>query len=1226
MKYPIRTLTFLILLSLLLASCGRNSPVPEPEASLETQAVISTSPANGATDVTSNAPVQITFDQAMDRASVESAFSLFPGTYNPSSNPSTWNKLLLTSMCDGTWRVRNENAFPLSFTWDIYGQGVKGVGIAPASSDVFFYTPKGSNTVRLFVNGKQQQLKATNPNPCEAAPSAFSWSDDGKTVTYKPIGGLANGPYTVVVGTSARTAANESVFSKPLNFSFEVTSTPPAPPIVVGTNDAEVIGTTSKFKIVSVLQDINGDLIGEATKENFAVKNFSVAKASAPGTPVSTGTANVSEVEVNEGGDEPLSLILDFDESGSMSSNDRQRLRVEAGKRLVDLLMDEDRAAVLGFTTNTRVIQDFTTDKNELKEAIDQVNASGGTYIFRSLQKALEMLKNAPTSKRAIVLLTDGETSDGSLFASVVQEANNQNVPIYPIGLGTNLNFSQLRSLADQTKGVFGEASKAEDLERVFQAVGLTVIEGSIRIAIDATLDTPLPQPGDYIITADLVTTVRQETFTTPVSFRVKVTQVSVPAPSVSNVSPTKASTAGGTVVTVTGQNLAGTTGVTFGGVPATNVKVNSNTQLTVTTPAAKAGAVNLVVTTPGGAVTVSPFTFVATPNIASLSPAEGTTKGGTTVKITGTSLAEATRVTFGGAQASFKVDSPTQITVTSPAGSPGAADVTVATPYGSSSALPFSYIAPPPPSIASISPVEGPTVGGTSVIVTGENLNEVTSVKFGGTSASFTVNSSEQLTAVSPPGQKGTAEIRVVSPDGESAPATFTYRENQPPVIERFETSSGRVDVGSEVVLSWAVTDAEGAALTCTIDFGDGSAPVRVDNCSGTDTRSYRYLDRGDFSARLTVTDGIDSIFETVSLTVGGDEEQISVSSAEAQAAWSLISNTPELALHKLKLNLSEATVSRSSSNGITIIVPESNRYGYVVAGVSNSKVVAILRYAFDFNQDRMYVTNILDSRSVTVDNVSQLRHDDLDRLASMFQELYLHPAFDVQPVGSNSVRALQSSRSSTALSVQSGCGSVNCQGALEDYRVKADKYAEMTANQAYGLITFLGISPLDPTDPEAVFCAAAEVIGVGVWAAAVVAQGCDIKGVVDTLRWIGASQAAITAYNAVFDCARTNRPTFDAGTEVIAITSPPLPFSHQVFVQSVPEKLNLASGYLDPRSASEQDKRNLLNSAVPNAEFMWESYSGTRVVPESTQIDTALLTISTSYATHLPAPLCME
>jgi IPT/TIG domain-containing protein len=71
-------------------------------------------------------------------------------------------------------------------------------------------------------------------------------------------------------------------------------------------------------------------------------------------------------------------------------------------------------------------------------------------------------------------------------------------------------------------------------------------------------------------------------------------------------ISPNTGAAAGGTVVTITGENLDGVSGVDFGGVAGTNLVIDSAEQLRVTTPAGAAGAADVVVHDDAGDVTVT--------------------------------------------------------------------------------------------------------------------------------------------------------------------------------------------------------------------------------------------------------------------------------------------------------------------------------------------------------------------------------------------------------------------------------------------------------------------------------------------------------------------------------------------------------------------------------------------------------------------------------------------
>jgi hypothetical protein len=74
-----------------------------------------------------------------------------------------------------------------------------------------------------------------------------------------------------------------------------------------------------------------------------------------------------------------------------------------------------------------------------------------------------------------------------------------------------------------------------------------------------------------------------------------------VSPPSVTSVTPATGGVAGGTVITISGQNLTGATGVSVGGTAATAVTVVNNNTITATVPAKIAGAYDVLVTTSRG-------------------------------------------------------------------------------------------------------------------------------------------------------------------------------------------------------------------------------------------------------------------------------------------------------------------------------------------------------------------------------------------------------------------------------------------------------------------------------------------------------------------------------------------------------------------------------------------------------------------------------------------------
>lgn len=287
-------------------------------------------------------------------------------------------------------------------------------------------------------------------------------------------------------------------------------------------------------------------------------------------------------------------------------------------------------------------------------------------------------------------------------------------------------------------------------------------------------------------------------------------------SPVVTGVSPTGGSTAGGDTVTITGTGFTGATGVDFGtGNAATNVKVVSSTTITATAPPGS-GTVDVTVTGPNGTSTTSSadhYTFsapVTAPTITGISPTGGPAAGSTSVDITGTGFTGATQVDFGAGNpaVTYKVNSATDITAVSPAGTAGATvNVTVTGPNGTSaksSADQFTYQSGPV--ITGVSPDTGSTDGGTKVTVSGTGFSGALDVYFGlNQASSFTVTSNTSITATSPPGAPGAVDITVVTPNGFTSPVTadtFTYVQPAP-VLKAINPSSGPTTGGTTVTLT---------------------------------------------------------------------------------------------------------------------------------------------------------------------------------------------------------------------------------------------------------------------------------------------------------------------------------------------------------------------------------------------------------------------------------------
>ena len=286
--------------------------------------------------------------------------------------------------------------------------------------------------------------------------------------------------------------------------------------------------------------------------------------------------------------------------------------------------------------------------------------------------------------------------------------------------------------------------------------------------------------------------------------------------------------------MTVTGTGFTGASAVDFGSTAAASFTVVSATEITTTSPPEAGGVATLTVTTPGGmsssaGTSNDEFTYTPGPTVTSVNPTAGPLAGGTPVTITGTGFTPQTTVEFippppasPTSPASLTVVSATEITTTAPPGS-GTESVTVTTSGGTSPTTgtgdQFTY--DPVPTVTSINRTAGPLAGGTSVTISGTGFTPTTAVKFGATTASFTVKSDTSITATSPAGSSGTVDITVTTPGGTSATSAadqFTY--DPVPAISAISPSSGPTSGGTSVTITG--TSFTGAT---TVAFGSAVA-----------------------------------------------------------------------------------------------------------------------------------------------------------------------------------------------------------------------------------------------------------------------------------------------------------------------------------------------------------------------------------------------------------------
>lgn len=269
-----------------------------------------------------------------------------------------------------------------------------------------------------------------------------------------------------------------------------------------------------------------------ATISSFTAKEgshiYSVKKYAKGSNILQTYHATVISVDFRSPSQDKVAVAMLFDSSGSMSYNDPNMQRVDAGKEFILNLLDMNRNSLVGIFDFAarygdlnndgiddyymRVLQDFTqvTDTIALFGALDSLTANGGTPLYLSSCYTIEHLASTIDSTqyaRVLLGLTDGEDNESYPVTAdtVIAYALNHGIKVFYIGLGdtTTLDYQALQRIAQNTGGLAVGVNDPNGLAQIFQALGYGISGGYNEVKVEFS---PIPATGTLLYGRIIVT------------------------------------------------------------------------------------------------------------------------------------------------------------------------------------------------------------------------------------------------------------------------------------------------------------------------------------------------------------------------------------------------------------------------------------------------------------------------------------------------------------------------------------------------------------------------------------------------------------------------------------------------------------------------------------------------------------------------------------------------
>jgi glycosyltransferase XagB len=201
--------------------------------------------------------------------------------------------------------------------------------------------------------------------------------------------------------------------------------------------------------------------------------------------------------------DADTSVVLVIDVSSSMSGSPLARAK-EASTLFIDSVDPTVPIALITFSNTAQVVQEYTTDRDALRQHIEALEVYGATALYDGARLGIDTANASGAEENIVILLSDGAEYGGqskSTREAALEAANtntDDSLTVITIGLGFGIDRSYLNELTQATGGVSYEAPTADELLGIYTKIGADIIaqRAEIASASDASTIPSMGEPG----------------------------------------------------------------------------------------------------------------------------------------------------------------------------------------------------------------------------------------------------------------------------------------------------------------------------------------------------------------------------------------------------------------------------------------------------------------------------------------------------------------------------------------------------------------------------------------------------------------------------------------------------------------------------------------------------------------------------------------------------------